>query len=203
MTPRPGLRERKNSEVKLTLFKAAMRLFQEKGFDATSVDEIAEQAGFSRATYFNHFGTKQGVLRYFGERLQERMERLLSEADPSSTPLERIRAMIFEMGREAERHRDDLKPVLLYSLRDPEYFARPTPARMRVLKMMSDLVSEAQRTGQVRRDLSAREQAHHILSLYQSVVLAVVLGMGTAEPMLRSAWAFILGGVRDGDSLTR
>ena len=124
MTPRPGLREKKNSEVKLALFKAAMRLFREKGFDASSVDEIAQLAGFSRATYFNHFGTKQGVLRYFGQRLQERMERLLAEADPSSTPLERIRAMIFEMAREAERNRDDLKPILLYSLRDPEYFAR-------------------------------------------------------------------------------
>jgi AcrR family transcriptional regulator len=180
-----------------------MRLFRERGFDATSVDDIAEQAGFSRATYFNHFGTKQGVLRYFGQQLQDRMERLLAETDPSSAPLERIQAMIFEMAREAERHREDLKPVLLYSLRDPEYFASPTPARTRVLKMVSGLVSEAQRSGQVRRDLSAREQAHHILSLYQSVVLAVVLGIGTAEPMLQSAWSFILGGVRGAGSLTR
>jgi AcrR family transcriptional regulator len=203
MTTRPGLREKKNSEVKLALFKAAMRLFREKGFDATSVEEIAEQAGFSRATYFNHFGTKQGILRYYGQQLQDRMERLLTEADPSSTPLERIRGMIFEMARDVERHREDLQPVLQYSLRDPEYLARPTPARLRVMKMMSDLVSEAQRGGQVRQDLSARELTHHILSLYQSVVLAVVLGVGTVEPMLRSAWSFILEGVRGGDSLTR
>jgi AcrR family transcriptional regulator len=168
-----------------------MMLFRQKGFDATSVDEIADQAGFSRATYFNHFGTKEGVLRYYGQRLQDRMERLLAEADSSATPLERIRAMIFEMAREAERHREDLKPVLLYSLRDPEFF-----------KMVSNLVSEAQRKGQVRRDLSARQQTHHIMSLYQSVVLAVVMGLGRAEPMLRSAWSFILGGVR-GDSPTR
>jgi AcrR family transcriptional regulator len=203
MTPKTGLRERKNTEVKQALFKAAMRLFREKGFDATSVDEIAEQAGFSRATYFNHFGTKQGVLRFFGQRLEDRMERLLAEADPGTTPLERIRAMLSTMVREVEQHREDLEPVLLFSLRDPEFIARPTPSRRRVLEMMSDLVSEAQRRGQARRDLSAREQAHHILSLYQSVVLAVVLGMGTAEPMLRSTWSFILGGVQGGDSQSR
>jgi AcrR family transcriptional regulator len=196
------LREKKNTEVKLALFKAAMTLFREKGFDATSVEEIAEQAGFSRATYFNHFGTKEGVLRYYGQRLQDRMERLLAESDPSVAPLERIRAMIFEMAREAERHREDLKPVLLYSLRDPGFFTRPTPARVRVLKMVSNLVSEAQQKGQVRRDLSARQQTHHIMSLYQSVVLVVIMGLGRAGPMLRSAWSFILGGVR-GDSPTR
>jgi hypothetical protein len=107
------------------------------------------------------------------------------------------------MVREVEQHREDLEPVLLFSLRDPEFIARPTPSRRRVLEMMSDLVSEAQRRGQARKDLSAREQAHHILSLYQSVVLAVVLGMGTAEPMLRSTWSFILGGVQGGDSQSR
>ena len=69
--------------------------------------------------------------------------------------------------------------------------------------MMTDLVSEAQRSGQVRRDLSAPDQAHHILSLYQSVVLAVVLRIGDAEPMLQSTWSFILEGVRGGDSRTR
>ena len=132
-----------------------MALFRQKGIEQTSVDEIAERAGFSRATYFNHFGTKEGVLRYYGQRLQERMEELLAEAAPDASPVERIREMLLAMAREADRCSDDLKFVYLHSLRDPEYFARPTPARQRVFKMVCDLVAEAQRGGEIRGDLSA------------------------------------------------
>lgn len=83
--PNPGLRERKNAEVKAAFFEAAMALFRQKGIEQTSVDEIAERAGFSRATYFNHFGTKKGVLRYYGQQLQERMEELLADAAPDAS----------------------------------------------------------------------------------------------------------------------
>lgn len=201
--PKPGLRERKNAEVKRAFFEAAMALFRQKGVERTSVDEIAERAGFSRATYFNHFGTKEGVLRYYGQRLQERMEELLAESAPDASPVERIRKMLLAMAREADRCRDDLKFVYLYSLRDPDYFARPTPARQRVFKMVCDLVAEAQRGGEVRSDLSAREIAFHLLSLYNGAVLAVVSGVGPAGAMLRSAWALILDGVQGGDSQAR
>ena len=82
MTPKRGLREKKNVAVKQAFFDAAMYLFRKQGFEKTSVDEIAERAGFSRATFFNHFGTKQGVLRHYGQHIQSRVERLISDADP-------------------------------------------------------------------------------------------------------------------------
>ncbi len=97
-----GLRQKKNFLVKQALYRAAMELFQTKGFTETSVDEITERAGFSRATFFNHFGTKQGVLRLYGQRLQSLVENLLDQADPSISPLELIRQMISVMVREAE-----------------------------------------------------------------------------------------------------
>jgi AcrR family transcriptional regulator len=199
--PEPGLREKKNVEVKRALYSAAMALFRRKGFEKTSVDAIAKRAGFSRATFFNHFGTKPGVLRYYGQRLQERIERQLVEAAPDRSPLERIRGVLFAMAREADRHADELKLIYLHSLRDPDYLARPTPARRRVFEMVRELVAEAQQGGQIRGDLAANQIAFHILSLYHGAVLAVVSGVGPAEAMLRSAWPFILDGVHGEDSL--
>ncbi|MEW5983130.1 MAG: TetR/AcrR family transcriptional regulator [Acidobacteriota bacterium] len=203
MVPERGLRERKNAEVKRAFFEAAMALFRQKGVERTSVDEIAERAGFSRATYFNHFGTKEGVLRYYGQRLQERMEELLAEAAPGASPLERIREMLHAMAREADRCRDDLKIVYLHSLRDPDYFTGPTSARQRVFEMVCNLVAKAQGGGEIRQDLSAREIAFHLMSLYNGAVLAVVSGVRPAEAMLRSAWLLIVDGVRGGDLQAR
>jgi AcrR family transcriptional regulator len=56
------LRERKKDRTKLALQSAAVRLFNEKGYAGTSVDDIAEEAEVSRRTFFRYFGSKEGVL---------------------------------------------------------------------------------------------------------------------------------------------
>jgi AcrR family transcriptional regulator len=196
-----GLRERKSTAVKQAFFDAAMQLFKKKGFEETSVDEIAEKAGFSRATYFNHFGTKHGVLRFYGQRLQEQVETTLSEADRSLPALDRIRTLLITMAREADAHSEELKLVYVYSQHDAEYLTQPTPARVRVFEMMERLVAEAQVDKTIRTDLSARELAFHILAVYQGAVAASIAGYAQVEPILDTGWSFILDGVHGGNSL--
>jgi AcrR family transcriptional regulator len=197
-----GLRQKKNELVKQALYDAAMELFREKGFDETSVDEIAEKAGYSRATFFNHFGVKQGVLRHYGHRLQYLVEELLDRSAPPAPPLEMIRRVIFAMVREAEGNIDEVRLICTYSLRDPSYLSEPTQARKHLWNILTELVSEAQQQGQIRRDLAARELALHILFLYQGVVLGIVTGAGSTDSLLHSVWQFILGGVKNDNSST-
>ncbi len=201
MPPELGLREKKNVAVKQAFFDAAIQLFKEKGFEHTSVGAIAERAGFSRATYFNHFGTKQGVLRFYGQRLQAQLEATLVDADQTLSRLDRIREVLLTMAREADAHSEELKLVYLYSQYDTEYLARPTPARVRVFEMVERLVTEAQRDGQVRSDLTAQELAFHILAVYQGAVMASIAGYCKVEPVVETGWSFILDGVHGGRAL--
>jgi AcrR family transcriptional regulator len=57
-----GLRERKRQRTRQALISAAMRLFEEKGYEQTTVAEIAASAEVSTKTFFNHFASKDEVL---------------------------------------------------------------------------------------------------------------------------------------------
>ena len=60
-----GLRERKKAATRLAIRDAGMRLFDERGFGGTTVDDIADAAGVSRATVFTYFATKEEIV--FGD----------------------------------------------------------------------------------------------------------------------------------------
>ncbi len=57
-----GLRERKKSQVRQALITSALELFRDRGFDETSIDDIAARANVSRRTFFRYFGTKDEVI---------------------------------------------------------------------------------------------------------------------------------------------
>jgi AcrR family transcriptional regulator len=57
-----GLRQSKRQQTRRQLIDAAMRLFEEKGYEQTTVAEIAAAAGVSTKTFFNYFASKDEVL---------------------------------------------------------------------------------------------------------------------------------------------
>jgi AcrR family transcriptional regulator len=57
-----GLRERKRVETHARIQAEAVRLFLERGFEATTLDEIAEAAGVSRRSLFHYFGSKEEIV---------------------------------------------------------------------------------------------------------------------------------------------
>jgi AcrR family transcriptional regulator len=61
-TIRTSLQERKQEFARNAIWDAAIDLFFEKGFDETTVDEIAAQAGTSRRSFFRHFESKSDLM---------------------------------------------------------------------------------------------------------------------------------------------
>jgi AcrR family transcriptional regulator len=60
--PRPGLRERKKTKTRFAIQQEALRLFQEQGYQATTVEQVAEAAEVSASTVFRYFPTKDALV---------------------------------------------------------------------------------------------------------------------------------------------
>ena len=67
--------------------KAALTLFEEQGYEETTVAEIAERAGLTKRTFFRYFSDKREVLFSGSEELERRWLEAVTAAPPDATPL--------------------------------------------------------------------------------------------------------------------
>jgi len=75
-------------DASLRLQQAALSLYAERGFDATTVAEIAERAGLTKRTFFRYFADKREVLFLGSSELRELFVNATAAAPPSATPIE-------------------------------------------------------------------------------------------------------------------
>ncbi len=78
----PGARDR--------LIVAAVDLFVEQGYDATTVAQIAERAGITKSTFFRHFPDKRELLVAGQETLSRLLSEGITDAPSNATPLEAV-----------------------------------------------------------------------------------------------------------------
>jgi AcrR family transcriptional regulator len=80
------------------LEKAAMDFYGERGFDQTTVAQIAERAGVTERTFFRHFADKREVLFAGSGQLQELLVQTVADAPSSATPIDAVAAGIEAIG---------------------------------------------------------------------------------------------------------
>jgi AcrR family transcriptional regulator len=96
------------------LQQAALALYGERGFENTTVAEIAEHAGLTKRTFFRYFADKREVLFLGSEALEELFVTEVAEAPESAAPLDAVAAALdaaaamFEQRREFAARRQQL-----------------------------------------------------------------------------------------------
>ncbi len=120
-----GLRERKKERTRAELQRHALRLFRDRGYAQTTVDDIAAAAEVSRSTFFRYFGTKEDVVLF--DDVDPVMERVMA-AVPAGTPLlEAVRRVLRDSFASLDDEARDLEEVRME-------LARTVPAVASILR---------------------------------------------------------------------
>lgn len=86
-----GLRERKKEALRRHISDVATRRFAERGFDAVSVEQIADEVGVSKVTVFNYFPRKEDLVF---DRQDELLARVTAAARPGEHPIGTTAALL-------------------------------------------------------------------------------------------------------------
>jgi AcrR family transcriptional regulator len=162
-----GRRERKRLELRDRLYTAAIDLIVERGFDATTMDEIAERADVARATAFNHYPQKVAFLHEWGERRRAHVAGVMAaehaEVRSAADRLRRYLGVLAELNTASRRATVTLMDA---SVRLGDALRLPN-----LDPKLAELVEAGQRAGEFRLDVDPTQTGTLLAAGYFSAVL--------------------------------
>ncbi len=164
-----GLRERKKLKTRAAIQKEALRLFLEKGYENTTIEEIAEAVEISPSTFFNYFPSKEAVV--FQDELDPVIFAAFNAQPPDVSPITALRnAMrtVFSGLPAAELATVHARTALVLS--SPEL-------RAATLNQFADLVDQfaellSHRAGRSSKDFAIRNMAGALLGVLMASYFA-------------------------------
>src|SRR6516225_2726958 len=85
---------------------AALELYLERGFEQTTVAEIAKRAGLTERTFFRHFADKREVLFAGADMLQDLLVSTVASAPDSAAPIDAVAAALEAAGAVLQQRRE-------------------------------------------------------------------------------------------------
>jgi AcrR family transcriptional regulator len=146
--------ERRKEQKKESIRRAALELFQSFGFRKVSVNEIARRAGVSQVTIYNHFGSKEelvrDVLKWFMLGLFEKYQGIMNSDLPFVQKLENI---VFDKSEVVSQFQGQLVQAVVQN--DPELRAFMDDIYLnRIMPMMMGFFEEGIQQGYIDRRFS-------------------------------------------------
>lgn len=152
----PGRRAKRSEETRERIFRAALRLFAERGFNATTIEAITTAADVGKGTFFNYFENKESVLLEYREVQMERVTAFVTANKASDRPLAPLLLeLALTLTMEQEKN-----PGLIQSLLTAVFGSETVQKRMaeaieRNVQQLSGLIARRQQSGEIRKDLGA------------------------------------------------
>jgi AcrR family transcriptional regulator len=164
-----GLRERKKARTRTEIQRQALKLFRERGYEATTVSQIAEAAEVSESTFFRYFPTKEDVV--FWDELDPLVFEAFREQPPELGPIRALRESIRDvLARTSAAEKADLRGRLELLLSVPPLRATLLDGLRGPTRLLAEAVAE--RSGRRPNDPGVRALAGAVMGVGLSAMFA-------------------------------
>ncbi|MBM3270715.1 MAG: TetR/AcrR family transcriptional regulator [Candidatus Sericytochromatia bacterium] len=194
-------RKAKKDEWRRQIAHAAVTLFEEKSFGATTMDEIAAAADVSRPTVFNYFARKEDIPEFFmGWMLEDRVAARL-DGWTALPPQDALRSCLVALATIFADFRETSRTFHMLRMQEgrKEFLPPPGHPMHRVMACLDGWIEAGQAAGTFRRDFRAREMAPHLcIGLFASTYGLWMLGEYGDAPypaVLERHFDLLIGGL--------
>ncbi len=176
-------RERRSADIRERLFRSALKLFAQKGFAETTVEDITEAADVGKGTFFNYFPSKDHILLAFSDMQLGKLEQSVQELRDSGQSLkEFMRGLVVRMTEEPLRNPGMIRALLLGYLSSIPVREVMIAKQSRAHQLHTEIVEIGQSRGEIRTDVPAAEIAH---SFRQMILGTLLIWSVTGDASLR------------------
>jgi AcrR family transcriptional regulator len=178
-----------------SLTDVALRVFAERGYDGASMDDVARAAGITKASIYHHVSGKEALLDRGLTRALDALFAVLDE--PQAVEGRALARLRYITGRVAEVTLQMLPELtVLVRVRGSSKSERAALERRRTFdRVVTDLIAQAQRDGDVRPELEPRLVARLVFGMSNSVVEWYRSGALTSEAIAGAIVALAFEGI--------
>lgn len=169
-----SLREKKKQETRNRIFEVSGKLFKEKGFQNTTIDEITKEAGIAKGTFFNYFPTKESLLYYFKEQKEEFLLSFMKKQLSLDIPLKKKLMEFFILLAEYYEKDKELSRLLFFEQKrlimtsDHKHTGRGHKQKgpRYFITIMHELLQEGIEKGEIKKDIDPMIAASTLHAIY-------------------------------------
>jgi len=180
-----GRRERKAAGTRLKLFRCALQLFAERGFQNVTVEDITEAADVGKGTFFNYFEGKDHVLGVMAEIQLGKVRAAMEEAEAGKRSIHSVLQRLFTRVSEEPGRSPELARTVISSFLASELIRQRMDQNMCEGRRMAARIIEL---GQVRGEIHPKLKPEQVaFQLQQAFLGTLLLWSLRGEPKLQTA----------------
>jgi AcrR family transcriptional regulator len=163
-----GLREKKKNKTRKALIDAAVKLFSQNGYENTSVDELAREAGVGKSTIYGYFHTKNEIFLAFCEdEIEYAFADLARKSDPNEPLTEQLLTLFMSQFRYVTSNYD-FGRILVREMIFPKALTleKSRGLEERYLTALGEILTRAMERNELRDDLEPLFISGHFYAFY-------------------------------------
>lgn len=198
-TTMSSIREQNKIRKRKCILNAAIKLFSSNGYEQTSIEELAKEAGVGKGTVYSYFHNKRDIVKAFCDDMLEYARSELAAKSNTDTPLKEQLMIIFLADFKYVAENREFSRVFLQEKVFPKQGSSKEDLEIQdsYFELLYPIYQRAQQRGELRQELELLHISGHFYALYLLLVSCWYTGMIPTES-IPDAMAIMIDQTLDG-----